>query len=752
MTIENDMQTALRCHQAGRMDEAENLYRRVLQQAPQHGGALHLMGALCLQRGKVEQAIEWIGRAIAAEPNVAEYHSNLAEAYRRVGRLEEALASARRAVKLAPNFAAAHSNLGNVLLDMGRLKESVAASRRAIALRGDFAEAHGHLGDALRRQGRLDDAIGALRQAVRLQPGDPHVHNNLGNALIDRGKLDEAIAAYRQAIALKPDLPEPHNNLGCALDAQGLHEPAVESLRRAIELRPDYAAAYNNLGDALRGAGRLEEALAAFHRTIELNPNLAGAHYNLGNALHAQERLDEAMAAMRQAIALRPDYAEAYSNLGNVLKDTAAYEKAADCYRRAMAISPAQADAHTNLVFLMHYCPQFDAADIARETRLWNQRYAAPLARIIRLHPNDPSPERRLRIGYVSADFRHHVVGRFLVPLWSAHDHKEVEVYGYSDVADPDELTPRLQGCADFWRSICGISDEQLAEQIRRDRIDILVELALHTRGHRLLVFARKPAPVQVTYLSYCSTSGLDTIDYRLSDPYLDPVGMDESCYSEKTIRLPQTYWCYEPILPELQPNDLPALKNGRVTFGCLNNYGKVSSAAWSAWRRLLTAMPEARLIVRSGMGSHRDRAVQDIPNPERVSFTGRVSLRQYFQQYHEIDIALDPFPYGGGTTTCDALWMGVPVVTLRGRTAVGRAGVSLLSNAGLPQLIAQDADQYVQIARDLAADLPRLAQLRSTLRQQMEKSPLMDAPRFARNVESAYRQMWRQWCQTRSL
>lgn len=362
MTIQNDMQTALRFHLAGRMDEAENLYRRVLQQAPQHGGALHLMGAICLQRGNSDQAIEWISRAVAADPNVAEYHSNLAEAYRRVGRLEEALASVRRSVELAPNFAAAHSNLGNVLLDMGRLQESVAASRRAITLRGDFAEPYGHLGNALRQQGRLDEAIGALRQAVRLRPDNPHAHNNLGTALKEQGSLDEAIAEYRQAIALKPDLAELHNNLGCALDAQGLREPAVASLRRAIELRPDYAEAYNNLGIALRGPSRTTEVLAAFHRAIELRGDVAEFHNNLGNALGSARRFEEAIAAFGRAIELNPNFAGVHKNLAVVLTDAGRLEQAIAACRRAIQLDPKYADAHNSLAVAMREAGRFEEA------------------------------------------------------------------------------------------------------------------------------------------------------------------------------------------------------------------------------------------------------------------------------------------------------------------------------------------------------------------------------------------------------
>jgi predicted O-linked N-acetylglucosamine transferase (SPINDLY family) len=297
-----------------------------------------------------------------------------------------------------------------------------------------------------------------------------------------------------------------------------------------------------------------------------------------------------------------------------------------------------------------------------------------------------------------------------------------------------------------------GVTDERMAQLVREDQIDVLVDLTMHMARNRMLLFARKPAPVQVTYLAYCSTTGLETMDYRLTDPHLDPPGMNDAYYSEQSIRLPETYWCYPLHEQSPQAGPPPAPSGGEVTFGCLNNFCKVSPAALELWIQLLRATPKSQLILHAYEGSHRQR-VRDLLehegiDPQRLKFVGMVSLSEYFKRYEQIDVGLDPFPCNGGTTTCDALWMGVPVVTLAGRTAVGRGGVSILANVGLPELIAQTPQQYVQIATDLAGDLPRLGELRRTLRARMQASPLMDAPRFARNIEAAYRQMWRNWCQ----
>jgi len=398
---------------------------------------------------------------------------------------------------------------------------------------------------------------------------------------------------------------------------------------------------------------------------------------------------------------------------------------------------------------VLHYHPSYNALAIAQEHRRWNQQHAKPLEKHILPHANNRDPNRRLRVGYVSPDLCNHPVGRFLLPLLENHDHQNVEIVAYAQVPVPDATTEHLRSHADAWRDLVGLSDAQAADLIRQDGIDILVDLTLHTANNRLLLFARKPAPVQVTYLAYVGTSGLTTMDYRLSDPYLDPPGEDESIYSEQTIRLPETYWCYRPAvyLPLQAP---PMLENGFVTFGCLNSFCKVNEPLLDLWSRLLAAVPHSRLLLHTYQGGHRQRVLDYLQargiEASRISFVGQLPTDQYFQQYNCMDIALDTHPYGGGTTTCDTLWMGVPVVSLVGKTAVGRGGLSILSNIGLPELAAKTPDEYVQIAVNLANDLPRLKELRSTMRQRMEASPLLDAPRFARNVEAAYRQMWQKW------
>jgi predicted O-linked N-acetylglucosamine transferase (SPINDLY family) len=735
----------------GRPEEAIAAYREAIRLNPNSPQTLSNLGIALAAAGQLDDAVAVYRKAIAIKPGNPEAFSNLGNALKEQGKLDEAIAAFEQALILRPSYADGHNNLGIALHAKGQLEKAIAEFRQAIALRPDFPQAHNNLGNALRDQGQLDEAMAAYHRAIAIKPDYPEPHCNLGNVLKDRGQLDEAIAAFRRAVALYPAYADAHTNLGNALSAQGFLDDAIAAYCQVIALRPT-AEAHSNLGNALHEKGQLDEAVAAFQQAIALKPTYAEAYSNLGNSLVRRGQLDQAVDACRQAIALKPDLSGAYSNLGNALKDRGDIDDAIAAYRSGVAAAPGDPIPHDNLVFSMHYHPGYDARAMAEAHRQWHEAHGRPLIKFIRPHTNNRDANRRLRIGYVSSDLREHPVARFLLPLLAHHNKAEVEVFAYSQTAVVDAMTERLRLHIDGWRTITGLSDSQVADMIRQDQIDILVDLAMHSAGNRLPVFARKPAPLQVTYLAYCSGTGLETIDYRLSDPYLDPVEMDESIYCERTIRL-QSYWCYQPTISQQAISVLPAPKRGFVTFGSFNNFCKVSEPTLVVWATVLREISNSQLVVHAHEGSHRQRVFDLLKRegvePARVRFVGKMPAAEYFRLYHEIDIALDPFPYGGGTTTCDALWVGVPVVSLVGNTAVGRGGLSILSNVGLPELCGDSPEQYVQIAKELAGDLPRLSMLRSTLRQRMEHSPLMDAAGFAKNVESAFRQIWRTWCST---
>jgi len=665
----------------------------------------------------------------------------------------------RQVLAHEPNHVDALNLLGGCLYQTGNLNEAIEVYERIAALKPDLPEAHNNLGGCLQRSGQVVEAIAAFETAIKLKGDFPVAKSNLaaayfewGNALSAKGQTAEALEAFQQAVALKPDFIEALEKIGQCLQSLEKFDGAVAAFQTIIRLKPEAFEAFNNLGIGLKSKGQLDEAIASFRQAIRLKPDLAEAHNNLGNALRAKGQLDEAVAALRQAVRLKPDFAQAHNNLGLALTDIGERDGAIASLRQAIRLNPDFVVAHSNLIFILHFHPGYDAKMIQEELRRWNRQHAEPLKKFIQPHANSRDPDRRLRIGYLSPDFREHVVGQILSPLLREHDRRQMEIFCYANVERPDVRTDELRRHADVWRSILGMSDSHAADLIRRDGIDILVDLALHTAGSRLGIFAQKPAPVQATYLGYCGSTGMEAMDYRLSDPYLDPLDSDLSVYSEQTIRLPETYWCYRSTGPTPEPSPSPAAAAGYVTFGCLNNFAKASPPALDLWADILQGVPRSRLIVHSNPGSHldalRERFAGKGVSPDRLEFyLERGAWLKYVQTYGRIDIALDPFPWGGGITTCDALWLGVPVVSLVGRTAVGRGGASILANVGVPELIARTPQQYVQIATDLAKDLPRLAELRRTLRARMLASPLADAPRFARNIEAAYRQMWRSWC-----
>lgn len=633
----------------------------------------------------------------------------------------------------------------------GRLAEAERIYRQILARQPSHIDALHNLGVLAHQTGRNDIAADLIRRAIALNPNFPEAQSNLGSVLRDLGQLQEAIAACRSAIALRPDYPEAHSNFGNALRDGGQLDDAIAAYRRAIALKPDFADAYNKLGGALRARGQTDEAIAAYRQAIAIRPNFAEAHCNLASAFKTQNRLDEAIALYRHAISLKPDFAAAHTNLAGALMDMGQLDAAIAADRDAIALNPNFPEAHSNLIFTMHYHRGYDAQTISKELRCWNQVHGEPLQKFIQPHSNNTDPNRRLRIGYLSPDFRDHAVARNLLPLLQRHDHRQFEIICYAQLLHPDAMTSQIQPHADLWRNITGVPDERVAQQIRQDRIDILVDLALHTAGNRLPIFARKPAPVQVTFAGYPGSTGVSAIDYRLSDPYLDPVGMDESVYSEKTIRLPATFWCYDPLEnAQIPVNPLPAAAAGSFTFGCLNKRCKLNDLVIAHWAKVLSPVKDSRLLLLSPAGSPRqatlDRFTKEGIDPSRVQFVSQQPRQEYLQLYHRIDLGLDSFPYNGHTTSLDSLWMGVPMVTLVGQSPVSRAGWSQLSNLGLPELAADTPEQFVKIAVNLANDIPRLSELRQTLRARMQASPLMDADAFARNIEAAYRRMWQTW------
>jgi predicted O-linked N-acetylglucosamine transferase (SPINDLY family) len=597
-------------------------------------------------------------------------------------------------------------------------------------------------------QARFDEAADFFQEVLLHQPECAGAWNNLGLALLHLGRTDAAERCFRQTVSLQPDLAEAYNNLGFVLVQMGRPEEAVDRLRRAVALQPDLAEAHNNLGLALWHLGRHDEAIDSFRRALTLQPNLADAWNNLGTVLAAHSRHDEALSCYERAVELEAGHVGAVVNLGNAYKDQGRLDEAVTCYQSVLSGAVDRPAIHSNLLLALLYKDRADPMEILAEARRFAERYATPLARPDASVRPRPPGANRLRVGYVSADFREHPVACFLEPILNAHDHDRLEVFCYSDVACPDEVTGRCRRLVDQWHSLAGLSDAEAADLIRGDAIDVLVDLAGHTGGNRLLTFARNPAPVQASYLGYLGTTGLAAMDYYMTDAHADPPGLAEAYYQEQLIRLPWCAFCYAPGPAPVYNPEPPALRSGRVTFGCLNNLAKITDDVLEVWSRLLAFVPGSQLRLpagagRAGVARVREALARRGIAAERMVFAGCTATRfEYLALYDDIDIALDPFPYNGVTTTCDALWMGVPVISLAGRVGASRQGVRFLRTLELNDLLADTPEDYVRIAATLAGDLPRLGALHCDLRERMGRSPLMDARRLTRDLEAAYHEM----------
>ena len=748
-------QQAIACLQSGRLPEAQTRCEELLRLTPQDPEVWLMLAAIHLQRGVFPAAVEAGERALALQPANPEIHNLLGYAWQQQREWDQASACYREALRLRPDYSDALNNLGNTCLPQDKPEEAIHCFQEAVRNDPDFALAHYNLGSVLGKQGRRAEAIAAYRRAIQIAPGFAEAHNSLGHALEEQGDREAAAVSYREALRLNPNLAEAHNNLGNVFLNQGRTEEALRHYRRALELAPSFALAYYNLGNALNQQGKVDAAVESFRQAVRFAPDFVEAHHNLGCALQFQNNLEEAIACFRTALRLSPDFVRSYNDLANTLNSQGLHKEAEASYQQALRIKPEFSEARSNLLFCLNYHPS-DPRALLEEHRRWGEIHRHSLTRVT-TPSSPPDPERRLKVGYVSPDLRAHSVAFFFEPLLAHHDPARVEAFCYANVDHPDNITAHFRAIAPHWRDIHGLSDEQAAALIRQDGIDILVDLAGHTQGHRLPVFARKPAPIQVTYLGYPNTTGLTTIDYRFTDALADPPGETEQFHTEQLVRLPHGFLCFRAPDDAPPPTPPPCLTAGHITFGSFNNLAKVTPEAVADWTQLLHAVPGARLILKN-KSLHDTSTVTRFQTlfaghgigPERLELLGYLPrVEDHLTLYGRIDIALDTFPYNGTTTTCQALWMGVPVITLAGQTHAGRVGVSLLTQVGLAEFIASDREDYIAQSVALARDPDRLTQRRSTLRAQMQVSPLCDGPSFARDVEAAYRTMWRGWCAT---
>ncbi|MBI3839900.1 MAG: tetratricopeptide repeat protein [Planctomycetia bacterium] len=774
---------ALRTRQFG---AAAQWFETAIRHHPAQAAFHANLGEAYRHMQKLHEAISCYRAAVKVQPGFAQFHVNLATLYVAAGKSTEAIASLRTALELNSEDVHARAQLGRVLHEQRLLGEAETCFRRVVRSMPASSEAHFELGSVLQAQGKLDEAAACYRTALELRPDYPAAHNNLGNILRDQGSLAAAAGHYQAAVTAAPGLAEAHVNLGALFQRRGELDNANVAFRAALQADPNLLAARYALGGLLLRQEKFAQAAACYHEVLRIVPHSVRAQVGLGSVFQAQGSLDAAIACYQKVIRFESDHAAAnnelganrdrssgggdaideaaggidldasfavaHNNLGVLLRAVGRLDEAITHHRTAVRLYPNGAAHHSNLLYALNYDPAYDAATIFAEHRAWAQRHADPLTAASPPHLNDRTRDRRLRVGYVSPNFRAQAVNFFSEPILASHDHQQFEVFCYSDVKREDEITQRLKGYADHWRNIVWQSHQEASDLVRRDEIDILVDLTGHISGNRLLLFARKPAPLQVTYIGYQNTTGMKAMDYRLTDAWSDPAGETDAYYTEQLVRLPRSFFCYMPPsdAPDIAP--LPLESNGHVTFGSFNDFTKVSLHALDAWARLLLGVPRSRLIVLAyTIDLLKDHLYGTLGrhgiDPDRIEVIAQQPHRQYLDLIQRVDIALDPFPFNGHTTTCDCLWLGIPVVTLSGQTYASRFGGSGLVTLGLTDLVAHTTDDYVQTAAGLAADIERLKQLRGSLRERMAGSPLVDFASFTRNLEAEYRRMWVRWC-----
>jgi predicted O-linked N-acetylglucosamine transferase (SPINDLY family) len=734
-------------HQRGKLKGAAEIYREILVASPGHPEALHYLGLIAHQTGQLEEAVQLLVQSIQADANNAVALGDLAGVLKDQGRFPQALQFYEAALALSPRDSGLHSNIGVVYGALNRQDEAVACYERAIALDPKLCAAWCNLGNIFKTERKFGKALECYKKALALNPRAPQVLANMGAVFNETGKFAEAARYCESALKIDPNSEVAHTNLGAALENVGRFPEAIESYRRALKINPASYIARNNLGNSLLRERKRTEAVACLRKAVELKPDDSRAYNSLGMALKELGSNTEALTCLQKAVELDPNDPEAHRNLGCVYYLAGRVADAVASYRKALEIRPDFVSAHSDMLFALNYIPHTPEELFAEHVRFGRQ-FCEPFHKLAQPHRNNPDANRPLRVGYVSGDLRNHPVANFVEPVFANYSRERFQVFCYANQGINDAVTERLRVMVDHWRQVDALSDDELAQAIRDDGIDILVDLSGHTAANRLLVFARKPAPVQVTMFACMQTTGVPGIDYRITSEILDPTGTTEHLNTEELVRLPAGAAPFRAPVDCPEVNELPALKNGYVTFASFNNPSKVTPEVIATWAAVLRAAPTARMLIVGRDGDLLGGAIAahgiDL---ERLEFLKLVPLLEFLALHHRVDFALDTFPYNGGVTSFVSAWMGIPFVTISGNDPVSRVGQSVLTMAGLPQLVAKDTTDYVRKAVDAVGDFQRLAQWRMAMRPHLEEWGNGGAT-FTWQLEQAYRDMWQRWCE----
>ncbi len=597
-----------------------------------------------------------------------------------------------------------------------------------------------------------EDALARFQRVIELNPQHARAHNNIGTILMTAGDHAGASRHLEAAIEATPDFSEAYCNLGAVRMSLGEPKAARIAFEKVTELEPGDPIALSNLAAAKIGLGEIDQAITDYEKVVSLKPDLAEAHNNLAQALRQKRRFDDAAASFERCLAVRPDYADAHANLGNMARELGRLDEAVASYRGALALRPDFSSTRSNLIYALKLMAETSSSEIKAEADRFGAMVRSKADPFIDWKV-ERDPEKRLRVGMVSGDFCAHVVARYLESFLHHMDRSRVEFFAYSNTPKEDDATARLKPNFAHWRKVVGLDDARLANQIHDDEVDILIDLSGHSALNRLPMFAYRPAPVQATWLGLFATSGVPGMDYIIADPYLAP-GDEAQYFTEKIWPLAESWLCLEPPDITIEPGPLPALGSGTITFGCFNNLAKMTDRVVALWARVLAAIPGSNLFLKA-------RDLADAParqnildrfgvhgiGAERLVLEAGAPLAEYFAAYGRVDVALDPFPFHGATTSLDGLWMGVPVLTKRGDRMGTHLGESIAHAAGLSDWIADGEDDYVDKAVALTSDLGRLAELRAGLRDRILATSLYDGARFAKHFDDALRGMWRSAC-----
>ena len=740
LMLDQSLRQAISCYQAGQLQDAEFIFRDVLTDLPRNSDANHNLGILLVQTQRFKESLPHFEVALNADPRSEQFWSSYIDALIQAGLVD----AARQALVTSQSI-----GLGGGVFETlsQRLSENMkgAGAPSKVTSRSSSLVIH-----SIKPRKQLK-ATKKVKERKRAEPSSKEM--NAVDTLFKKGQLLELEIAARK---LTVDYPESYFGwkvLGVALHQEGQYEEALVATQKSISLSPDDSESHNNLGNILQILGRLNESEVSCRRALEINPDFAGAYNNLGNTFLQFGRVHEAEVCCRKSLKIEPNRANPHNTLGNILSNLGRNDEAENSYRRALEIQPNFEAGRSNLLFHLAHKENISAQELFAEHCRFGERVEAPLRDGWAQHTNSRDPERCLQIGFVSADLRNHAVANFIEPLLvHLANHTQLSMHAYSNSPIEDDVTKRLRGYFKSWSSISGLSDAVLAEKTRIDGIDILIDLSGHTSRNRLPTFARKPAPLQVSWIGYPGTTGLQAMDYYLADSIFLPPGKFDNQFTENIVYLP----AIASFLPyKFSPpiNTLPALNNGYVTFGSFNRPSKINSSVVALWSQLLRAVPNSRMILGAMSQDEKSDAlielfVREGIASERLTFYPRTGMKSYMALHHQVDFCLDTFPYNGGTTTCHALLMGVPTLTLTGATAPGRGGAVILGHVGLEAFIVENKADFVARGVSWAKNLSSLSILRSELRERFSQSVMGQPAIVADGLERALRVMWRRWCE----